>query len=67
MGKKKLAVMAEQRIIFCKGAKENGVEEQTASEIFDLMEKFVEYGFNKISLGSLCATHVSNCVSESAP
>ncbi len=47
MGKKKLDVMAAQREVFKTGAKERGVAEKTASEIFDLMEKFAEYGFNK--------------------
>lgn len=47
MGKKIPEVMAEQRTKFLKGAKENGVDEDTANYIFDLMEKFAGYGFNK--------------------
>jgi DNA polymerase-3 subunit alpha len=47
MGKKKPEEMAKQREIFTKGAKENGVDEKTATEIFDIMEKFADYGFNK--------------------
>ncbi|MEE2787965.1 MAG: DNA polymerase III subunit alpha [Myxococcota bacterium] len=47
MGKKKFDVMAAQRIKFCAGAKERDIAETTATEIFDLMEKFAEYGFNK--------------------
>lgn len=47
MGKKKPAEMAKQRSIFTKGAKERGVAEKTATYIFDLMEKFAGYGFNK--------------------
>lgn len=47
MGKKKPEEMAEQREIFCKGALERGVELETATYIFDLMEKFAGYGFNK--------------------
>ena len=47
MGKKKPEEMAKQREIFTKGALERGVEEQTATYIFDLMEKFAGYGFNK--------------------
>jgi DNA polymerase-3 subunit alpha len=39
--------MAKQRSIFVDGAKARGVEEQRASYIFDLMEKFAGYGFNK--------------------
>lgn len=47
MGKKKAEEMEKQRAIFMEGAKENNVEEATASYIFDLMEKFAGYGFNK--------------------
>ncbi len=47
MGKKKPEEMAKQREIFSKGAKERGVKEETATYIFDLMEKFAGYGFNK--------------------
>jgi len=47
MGKKKVEEMAKQREIFLKGATERGVEEATANYIFDLMEKFAGYGFNK--------------------
>ena len=47
MGKKKPEEMAKQRAIFMEGALARGVEEATASYIFDLMEKFAGYGFNK--------------------
>ncbi len=47
MGKKKAEEMENQRAIFCAGAKENGIDEKLASSIFDLMEKFAGYGFNK--------------------
>ncbi len=47
MGKKKAEEMAKQREIFTRGALENGVAEKTATYIFDLMEKFAGYGFNK--------------------
>ena len=47
MGKKKPEEMAKQRSIFLEGAKERAVDEQVASGIFDLMEKFAGYGFNK--------------------
>jgi len=47
MGKKNPAQMAKQREIFVKGATERGVAERTATRIFDLMEKFAGYGFNK--------------------
>ena len=47
MGKKIRAEMEAQRKIFVDGATRNGVPEAKAGEIFDLMEKFAEYGFNK--------------------
>ena len=47
MGKKKPEEMAKQRDIFVTGATERGVESDTATYIFDLMEKFAGYGFNK--------------------
>ncbi len=47
MGKKKASVMAEQREIFMKGAVARDVEGELAGHIFDLMEKFAGYGFNK--------------------
>ena len=47
MGKKKPEEMAKQREIFVGGATSRGVAEPTATRIFDLMEKFAGYGFNK--------------------
>lgn len=47
MGKKKPEEMAKQREIFTEGAKARGVDESVATHIFDLMEKFAGYGFNK--------------------
>ncbi len=47
MGKKKPEEMAKQREIFCSGAVKNGVAADVATHIFDLMEKFAGYGFNK--------------------
>jgi len=47
MGKKKPEEMAKQREIFVNGATERGVTGATATRIFDLMEKFAGYGFNK--------------------
>ena len=47
MGKKKFEEMAKQRIAFTEGSVARGVEEKTATYIFDLMEKFAGYGFNK--------------------
>ncbi len=47
MGKKKAEEMAEHRQIFRAGAAKNGINRDKADEIFDLMEKFAGYGFNK--------------------
>jgi DNA polymerase-3 subunit alpha len=47
MGKKKPEEMAKQREIFCKGAQDGGISTDLANQIFDLMEKFAGYGFNK--------------------
>ncbi len=47
MGKKKVEEMAKQRKIFVEGSKARGVDEALAAHIFDLMEKFAGYGFNK--------------------
>ncbi|HEU4622081.1 MAG TPA: OB-fold nucleic acid binding domain-containing protein, partial [Burkholderiaceae bacterium] len=47
MGKKKPEEMAKHREIFREGASKNGISEQKANEMFDLMEKFAGYGFNK--------------------
>ncbi|QIM62611.1 DNA polymerase III subunit alpha [Pasteurellaceae bacterium Orientalotternb1] len=47
MGKKKPEEMAAQRAIFEKGAVEKGVNGELAMKIFDLVEKFAGYGFNK--------------------
>jgi DNA polymerase-3 subunit alpha len=47
MGKKKPEEMAVQRSIFLEGAAKRGVDTKIAERLFDLMEKFAEYGFNK--------------------
>jgi len=47
MGKKKKDVMAQQRSAFISGAVARGIEKRIASEIFDLIDKFANYGFNK--------------------
>ena len=47
MGKKKKSEMRAQREKFMQGAAEKGVPETTASEVFDMMDKFAGYGFNK--------------------
>ena len=47
MGKKKPEEMEKLRGEFCAGAKARAVDERVAGEIFDLMQKFAGYGFNK--------------------
>jgi len=47
MGKKKPEEMAKQRTIFREGAAAQGIAAEKADEVFDLMEKFAGYGFNK--------------------
>ena len=61
MGKKKAEEMAEHRAIFRAGAAKNQISEEKADEIFDLMEKFAGYGFNKSHAAaySLLAYHTA--------
>ncbi|KUJ72218.1 DNA polymerase III subunit alpha [Thiomicrospira sp. WB1] len=47
MGKKKPEEMAKQRSVFKEGAEANGIDGDLAMKIFDLVEKFAGYGFNK--------------------
>ena len=47
MGKKKPEEMAKQRSVFADGAREKGIDPDLAMKIFDLVEKFAGYGFNK--------------------
>jgi len=47
MGKKIKEAMDAERPKFCEGAAKNGVDEAKATEVFDLLEKFANYGFNK--------------------
>ena len=47
MGKKKHDVLMSQKENFLKGAKNNGVDDKLAQEIFDLLLHFADYGFNK--------------------
>ena len=47
MGKKIRSEMDAQRKIFVDGAKQRGIEDAKAEEVFDLMAKFADYGFNK--------------------
>ncbi len=47
MGKKNFEVMQKMRINFIEGAKKNGIGEKKSNEIFNMMEPFAQYGFNK--------------------
>ncbi len=47
MGKKKPEEMAKQKAIFLDGCENNGIDKTLAENIFDLVEKFAGYGFNK--------------------
>lgn len=47
MGKKNKALMDEMKVKFIAGAKKNGITEKKARDIWDLIEKFAKYGFNK--------------------
>ena len=47
MGKKKIEEMEEQREIFVKGCEKNSIPEKKSNKIFELIEQFAEYGFNK--------------------
>jgi DNA polymerase-3 subunit alpha len=61
MGKKKAEEMAEHRAIFRSGAAKQGIGQDKADEVFDLMEKFAGYGFNKSHAAaySLLAYHTA--------
>lgn len=70
MGKKKPEEMAKERVKFREGAMQKGIPEAKADEVFDLMEKFAGYGFNKSHAAaySLLAYHTAwikvHCTAE---
>jgi len=70
MGKKKPEEMAKHREIFREGAAQKAIDAKTADEVFDLMEKFAGYGFNKSHAAaySLLAYHTAwvkvHCTAE---
>lgn len=70
MGKKKPEEMAKERVKFREGATQKGIPEAKADEVFDLMEKFAGYGFNKSHAAaySLLAYHTAwikvHCTAE---
>src|SRR6266404_1557081 len=47
MGKKKAEAMAKEKVAFLDGAKEKKIDSRIAERVFDLMEKFAGYGFNR--------------------
>ena len=47
MGKKMASVMVSMRDKFIEGARKNKISEKAANQVFDLMEQFAQYGFNK--------------------
>ena len=62
MGKKDAGEMARQREVFMAGAAQRGFPKGKAGEIFDNMEKFAGYGFNKSHSRSLFTARVSHRV-----
>ncbi len=54
MGKKLASEMTAQKVRFLKGAHDKGFDEKKAGELFDLMEKFASYGFNKSHAAAYC-------------
>ncbi|MGE3974214.1 MAG: DNA polymerase III subunit alpha [Bdellovibrionales bacterium] len=54
MGKKIASEMAQQRGRFLDGAAKNGFDKKKSEELFDLMAKFAEYGFNKSHAAAYC-------------
>jgi len=62
MGKKKKEEMAKERRNFLAGAEKNGVDEKKAGEIFDLIEPFAGYAFNKCVVGETTLTNA--CTGE---
>lgn len=47
MGKKKMDIMEQQKVVFIDGAEKNGVDRKKAEEVFDVMTEFAKYGFNR--------------------
>jgi len=47
MGKKKMDIMEKQKVVFIKGAEKKSVDNENATKVFQVMQKFAEYGFNR--------------------
>jgi len=54
--------MAEQRDIFVNGAIKRDIKKSLATHLFDLMEKFAGYGFNKSHSAAYCIVGLSDCI-----
>src|SRR5438552_6109018 len=68
MGKKKADVMQAQRAKFVEGVKRGGTSEKKASQLFDLMEHFAGYGFNKShSTAYACLADQTACLKANYP
>ncbi|MGH8114976.1 MAG: DNA polymerase III subunit alpha, partial [Rhodanobacteraceae bacterium] len=61
MGKKIAAEMAKQRTVFTEGAVKQGVLPDIAAQVFDLMEKFANYGFNKSHAAAYALVSYQTC------
>ncbi len=66
MGKKKAEEMAAQRARFLQGAKAKGYPQKKVEKIFDLMEQFAGYGFNKSHSAAYALSRLRHRVSEGA-
>ncbi len=64
MGKKDKNEMAKQQALFVEGALKNGVKKDDAVYIFELVDKFAGYGFNKIARRRLRAGQLSHGLSQ---
>jgi hypothetical protein len=64
MGKKKPEEMATHRTIFREGAAKKEISAAVADEVFDLMEKFAGYGFNKAHADRVLAARLSHGVDQ---
>ena len=47
MGKKQMEQMMKQKVVFQEGAEQKGVDKRKAEEIYEIMQRFAEYGFNR--------------------
>jgi len=66
MGKKKPEEMAQHREIFREGAAKKEISADVADEVFDLMEKFAGYGFNKSHAAAYLAARVPHGLDQGA-